>query len=103
MGAMCGIMGSIQTTEILKEIMGIGDSMSGSLMVVDGLATEFRKIKVKADAGCPYAAPTPPSKICHCMKTLLPAVARSMPEHHPPRNFLLWSHRARSKRSTMRW
>lgn len=53
MGAMCGMMGSMQTTEILKEIMGIGDSMSGSLMVVDGLATEFRKIKVKADPGCP--------------------------------------------------
>ncbi len=59
MGAMCGLMGSMQTTEILKEIMGIGDSMSGSLMVVDGLSTEFRKIKVKAAPGCPLCGTNP--------------------------------------------
>lgn len=62
MGAMCGMMGSLQTTEILKEIMGIGDSMSGSLMVVDGLATEFRKIKVKSDPGCPLCGTNPSIK-----------------------------------------
>lgn len=62
MGAMCGMMGSLQTTEILKEIMGIGDSMSGSLMVVDGLSTEFRKIKVKADPGCPLCGTNPTIK-----------------------------------------
>ena len=59
MGAMCGMMGSLQTTEILKEIMGIGDSLSGSLMVVDGLGTDFRKINVKADPGCPLCGETP--------------------------------------------
>lgn len=59
MGAMCGMMGSLQTTEILKEIMGIGDSLSGSLMVVDGLGTEFRKIKVKPDPGCPLCGDNP--------------------------------------------
>lgn len=59
LGAMCGMMGSMQTTEILKEIMGIGDSLSGSLLVVDGLATEFRKIKVKADPGCPLCGANP--------------------------------------------
>ncbi len=62
MGAMCGLMGSLQSTEILKEIMGIGDSMSGSLMVVDGLSTEFRKIKVKADPGCPLCGTNPSIK-----------------------------------------
>jgi molybdopterin/thiamine biosynthesis adenylyltransferase len=53
LGALCGTMGSLQATEVLKEIMGIGDSMSGHLMIVDGLAMEFRKIKVKSDPGCP--------------------------------------------------
>lgn len=52
LGALCGMMGSLQTTEILKEIMGIGDSLSGSLMVVDGLSADFRKIKVKPDPAC---------------------------------------------------
>jgi molybdopterin/thiamine biosynthesis adenylyltransferase len=59
MGAMCGMMGSMQTTEVLKEIMGIGESLSGSLMVIDGLSSEFRKIKVKADPGCPLCGDNP--------------------------------------------
>jgi len=59
LGALCGMMGSLQSTEVLKEIMGIGDSLSGSLLVVDGLATEFRKIKVKADPGCPLCGEQP--------------------------------------------
>ncbi len=59
LGALCGMMGSLQSTEVLKEIMGIGDSMSGALMVIDGLATEFRKIKVKADPGCPLCGDNP--------------------------------------------
>jgi adenylyltransferase/sulfurtransferase len=59
LGALCGMMGSLQSTEVLKEIMGVGDSLSGSLIVVDGLATEFRKIKVKADPGCPLCGENP--------------------------------------------
>ena len=59
LGALCGMMGSLQTTEVLKEIMGIGDSLSGALLVVDGLGTEFRKIRVKADPGCPVCGDNP--------------------------------------------
>ncbi|MEX0693557.1 MAG: molybdopterin-synthase adenylyltransferase MoeB [Rhodospirillales bacterium] len=59
LGALCGMMGSLQATEVLKEIMEIGDSLSGALMVIDGLATEFRKIKVKADPGCPLCGDNP--------------------------------------------
>lgn len=59
LGALCGMMGSMQTTEVLKEIMGIGDSLSGSLLVIDGLSAEFRKIKVKADPGCPLCGENP--------------------------------------------
>lgn len=73
MGAMCGLMGSLQSTEILKEIMGIGDSMSGSLMVVDGLATEFRKIKVKADPGCPLCGTNPSIKDLSSHETVTPS------------------------------
>jgi molybdopterin/thiamine biosynthesis adenylyltransferase len=62
LGALCGMMGSLQTTEILKEIMAIGDSMSGALLVVDGLATEFRKINVKSDPGCPLCGENPSIK-----------------------------------------
>jgi adenylyltransferase/sulfurtransferase len=59
LGALCGTMGSLQATEILKELLGIGDSLSGHLMVYEGLAASFRKIKVKADPGCPLCGETP--------------------------------------------
>lgn len=62
LGALCGMIGSIQATEILKELMGIGDSMSGSLLITEGLSTEFRKIKVKRDPGCPLCGDNPSIK-----------------------------------------
>ena len=62
LGALCGMIGSLQATEILKELMGIGESMSGSLLVSDGLGTEFRKIKVRRDPGCPLCGDSPEIK-----------------------------------------
>jgi molybdopterin/thiamine biosynthesis adenylyltransferase len=59
LGAIAGIMGSMQASEALKEILGIGESMSGSLLIFDALATEFRKIKVKRDPGCPLCGDKP--------------------------------------------
>ncbi|WP_417822114.1 HesA/MoeB/ThiF family protein [Terasakiella sp.] len=52
LGAICGTMGSLQATEVLKEIMQIGQSMSGRLMIYDALYTDFRTVKVKRDKGC---------------------------------------------------
>lgn len=59
LGALCGTVGSLQTTEILKELLGIGDSLSGALLVYDALATQFRRIKVKRDPGCPLCGDAP--------------------------------------------
>lgn len=59
LGALCGMVGSLQATEVLKEILGIGDSLAGSLMIYDGLATTFRKIKVRRDPECPLCGDTP--------------------------------------------
>ncbi len=59
LGAIAGIMGSLQASEALKEILGIGESMSGSLMIFDALATEFRKVKVNRDPACPLCGDTP--------------------------------------------
>jgi len=57
LGALCGVLGSLQATEVLKEITGAGTSMSGSLLIVDGLGTEFRKVKVKPDPACALCGP----------------------------------------------
>ena len=59
MGSQCGMVGSLQATEIIKEILGIGESMAGSLMIIDGLNTTFRKITVQRDPKCPVCGENP--------------------------------------------
>ena len=59
MGALCGMVGSLQATEVIKEILGIGESLSGRLIVYDGLAATFRKVRVKRDPGCPLCGDHP--------------------------------------------
>jgi molybdopterin/thiamine biosynthesis adenylyltransferase len=53
LGAVTGVMGTLQATEVLKEIMGIGESLSGWLLIWDALATEFRKVRLRRDPECP--------------------------------------------------
>ncbi len=59
LGAMCGMAGSLQATEIIKELLGIGESLSGSLLICDGLSTTFRKIAVRPDPACTLCGETP--------------------------------------------
>jgi molybdopterin-synthase adenylyltransferase len=67
LGAMCGMVGSLQAGEVIKEITGAGDSMSGRLLIVDSLRTEFRTVKIKPDPDCalcgPQATITHPERI----------------------------------------
>lgn len=62
LGALCGVMGSLQATEVLKEILGIGDSLSGFLLICEALGTTFRKIKLKRDPECPLCGESPSIK-----------------------------------------
>ena len=59
LGAVAGAMGSIQAVEVIKELLGIGESLSGSLVLYDALTTTFRKIKVKPDPECPLCGENP--------------------------------------------
>ncbi len=52
LGAVTGVMGTLQATEVLKEIMGIGESLSGRLVIWDALQAEFRKVRLRRDPGC---------------------------------------------------
>lgn len=47
MGATTGIMGTLQAMECIKEIVGLGDSLVGKLMMFDGLTMRFQTIKYK--------------------------------------------------------
>jgi len=57
LGAIAGMVGSLQATEVLKELLGLGESLSGHLLVYDGLDTTFRKIKTKRDPACALCGP----------------------------------------------
>ncbi|MGE0733441.1 MAG: ThiF family adenylyltransferase [Alphaproteobacteria bacterium] len=58
-GAVAGIVGSLQAAEVLKELLGLGESLSGSLLLYDALGTVFRKIKTKRDPACPTCGAGP--------------------------------------------
>ncbi len=51
-GAVAGVIGTLQASEVLKELLGLGDGLSGWLVIYDALALSFRKLRVKADPGC---------------------------------------------------
>ena len=52
LGVLCASIGSIQATEAIKVITGIGEPLLGSLMVYDALEMTYRKIKVRKDPEC---------------------------------------------------
>ncbi len=52
LGAVTGVMGTLQATEVLKEITGIGESLAGRLLLWDALATRFRTITLRRDPDC---------------------------------------------------
>ncbi len=52
LGAVTGVMGTLQATETLKEILGIGESLAGRLLIWDALATRFRTVRLPRDPAC---------------------------------------------------
>jgi adenylyltransferase/sulfurtransferase len=52
LGAVTGVMGTLQATEVLKLILGIGEGLSGRLLLWDALDMRFRTVKLKRDPAC---------------------------------------------------
>jgi molybdopterin-synthase adenylyltransferase len=59
LGAFCGALGGLQATEVIKELLGIGVSLSGWLLVVDALSQTWRRIRIRRDPGCPLCGDQP--------------------------------------------
>ena len=59
LGVLCATIGSIQTTEAIKVLTGVGEPLIGSLMVYDALDMTFRKIKVRKDPNCQLCSTNP--------------------------------------------
>jgi adenylyltransferase/sulfurtransferase len=53
LGAVAGVIGTLQATEVLKELLGLGQSLSGSLLMYNALETSFYRVKVPRDPQCP--------------------------------------------------
>lgn len=59
LGVLCASIGSIQVTEAIKLITGIGEPLIGRLMVYDALEMSYRQIKVRKDPNCPLCSSQP--------------------------------------------
>jgi molybdopterin-synthase adenylyltransferase len=53
LGAVAGVMGTLQATEVLKELLGIGESLSGTLLLYDALRAGFHRLRIPRDPACP--------------------------------------------------
>ncbi len=56
LGVLPGLMGTLQATEALKLLLGIGESMVGRLLLVDTLAMRFREVGIDRDPACAWCA-----------------------------------------------
>jgi len=59
LGVLPGIIGTIQATEAIKLILGVGESLVGRLLHVDALKMKFREFKVRRDPRCPVCGDSP--------------------------------------------
>jgi adenylyltransferase/sulfurtransferase len=53
LGAVAGVVGTLQAVEVLKELLGLGESLSGTLLMYDALRAGFHRVKVPKDPDCP--------------------------------------------------
>ena len=59
LGVLCASIGSIQVTEAIKLITGIGDPLLGRLMIYDALDMNYRTVKVRKDPDCAVCGENP--------------------------------------------
>ncbi len=59
LGAVVGVMGSLQAAEVLKEIIGIGEGLAGRLLIWDALHARFRTVALPRDPACPACGDHP--------------------------------------------
>lgn len=52
LGALGGVMGSLQALEVVKELLGLGDSLSGRLLLYDALRGDIRTVRLRRDPHC---------------------------------------------------
>jgi adenylyltransferase/sulfurtransferase len=59
LGVLPGIIGTIQATETLKLLLGVGEPLIGRFMIFDALKMKFRELKLRKDPECPVCGTHP--------------------------------------------
>ncbi|BBB91924.1 HesA/MoeB/ThiF family protein [Methylomusa anaerophila] len=59
LGVMGGVIGTIQATEAIKYILGVGELLNGYVLTYDALEMNFRKVKLPRDSNCPVCGENP--------------------------------------------
>ncbi len=59
LGVLPGIIGTIQATETIKLILGVGEPLIGRFLIFDALRMRFRELKLRKDADCPVCGAHP--------------------------------------------
>jgi molybdopterin-synthase adenylyltransferase len=59
LGAVAGVMGTLMAVEVLKEIVGIGETMAGRMLIYDARATSFTTVKIAWDPDNPLSGRAP--------------------------------------------
>lgn len=57
LGALGGVMGSLQALEVIRTIVGFGEPLAGRLLLLDALSMRMRTIRLPKDPGCRSCAP----------------------------------------------
>ncbi|MEZ0091049.1 adenylyltransferase/sulfurtransferase MoeZ [Streptacidiphilus sp. EB129] len=59
LGVLCASIGSIQVTEAIKLLAGVGEPLVGRLMIYDALEMQYRQVKVRKDPNCALCGENP--------------------------------------------
>ena len=59
LGVLPGIIGTIQATEVLKIVLGVGETLSGRFLVYDALSMKFKELKLGKNKNCPICGESP--------------------------------------------
>ena len=62
LGILPGVVGTIQATEALKILLGVGEPLVGRLLLYDALAMSFEELKLRRDPKCPLCGENPTIK-----------------------------------------
>lgn len=80
LGVLPGIIGTIQATEAIKLILGIGEPLVGRFLIYDALRMRFRELKLSRDPQCAVCGERPTIRE---LKAYEGYCATDLPTHHP--------------------